>query len=72
MKTLRYLIPKITLAYTLTGWVATFHDDPSIIEAFGCDTVPTAFDRTCPEPIAIAAMRAINPNCDIEVKCDCI
>ena len=54
----------ITLSHAGGTWMATY-SNPEIIEAFGCDTMPTAY-TTCTDAITVAErIKAANPNASI-------
>lgn len=58
---------RITLIRTPSGWIADFHDDQTVITAFGCSTVPTAFTASAPAGTVLAAISRLNPGHVVEV-----
>ena len=51
---------QITLSRGLDCWLATF-TDPLVIEAFGSDTIPTAFTPSAPAELVLENIRRLNP-----------
>lgn len=55
-------LPTIILRRTSEAWLATFTNDPDVLEAFGTDTIPTAFTGKAPEDMVREAIQARNPH----------
>ncbi len=49
---------------TPTGWMARF-SDVSIKEAFGSDTIPTAFTEKASPMMVLERIKALNPDCEV-------
>lgn len=58
---------KITLIRTMEGWMATFHGDQSVIDAFGTDTIPTPYTAQAEAAVVVNAIRRLNPTCQVEI-----
>jgi hypothetical protein len=59
----------ITLIRTSTGWSAKFSGEAaaSVREAFGTDTIPTAFTAEAPAKAVEKELRAMWPKCVVTV-----
>jgi hypothetical protein len=55
-------IKRITLSKDFRSWLATFHGDAEMVEAFGTDTIPTAFTTEANAEEVAAAIAAKNPD----------
>lgn len=60
------MIYSIWLYRTQQGWMAK-HNDPSIVDLFGTDTLPTAFTMHADEGEVLATIRDLNPKCCVVV-----
>jgi len=54
----------ITLSLHAGTWMATY-SNPKIIEAFGCDTIPTAYTVASDAKTVGKRLQAANPDCVI-------
>jgi hypothetical protein len=54
----------ITLSHADGIWMATY-SNPEIIEAFGCDTIPTAYTTKLDAVPVAEYIKAANPNASI-------
>lgn len=59
---------RITLSRTPQGWIADFHEDAEVLEAFGCSTIPTAFGAGAPAATVLSAISKLNPQHVVEVR----
>ncbi len=58
---------QITLRKGINAWLATFHDDRAIIDAFGTDTIPTSFTPLADAATVRASIQALNPHHNVTV-----
>ena len=49
---------------TSKGWMARF-SDPSIIELFKSDTIPTAFTENASPILVLNKIKELNPDCEV-------
>ena len=55
----------IKIFKTEQGWMADFQDDLSVYRAFGSYGLPTAFTAVASAATVLAAIRKLNPQCDV-------
>lgn len=53
---------RITLTCGTNAWLATFHDDATILELFGTYTIPTAFTPLATPEAVQASIQTNNPH----------
>ena len=57
---------RITIWLDGDTWMATFHNDPDTLLAFGTDSIPTPFLSLCTSGYVAARIRERNPDAIIK------